>query len=158
MAETVIFDYMSPHCNPVLQDSKPIFLHDTLAHDASSPYQVWLHKIQQLRDIIQMNIHWNSEPFLWPWPWKQQSNFYTKHSSLSRCTIKLNLVAKRSAVQQITPYYGRSSHIRLNEPSVWPWTWRQQTNLLARHFGPRCCIIIPRLVTEGSAAEEISLR
>ena len=25
-------------------------------------------------DIIQMNIHWNSEPFLWTWPWPQQSN------------------------------------------------------------------------------------
>ena len=25
-------------------------------------------------DIVQMNIHWNSEPFLWPWPWPQQSN------------------------------------------------------------------------------------
>ena len=24
--------------------------------------------------IVQMNIHWNSEPLLWPWPWPQQSN------------------------------------------------------------------------------------
>ena len=55
--ETVISDQISLHCDPELEDSKPIFLHDTLAHDASSPYQVWLHKIQQLRDIIQMNIH-----------------------------------------------------------------------------------------------------
>ena len=23
----------------------------------------------------------------------------------------------------------------LSEPSLWPWTWRQQTNLLAWHFG-----------------------
>ena len=29
LIETVIFDYMSPHCDPELQDSKPIFLHDT---------------------------------------------------------------------------------------------------------------------------------
>ena len=41
-------------------------------------------------------------------------------------------------------------------PHCDPWTWRQQTNLLAWHFGPWCCITIPSLVTEGSAAEEIS--
>ena len=32
-----------------LEDSKPIFLHDTLAHDVASPYQVWLQKVQQLK-------------------------------------------------------------------------------------------------------------
>ena len=37
-AETVISDYMSPHCDPELEDSKPIFLHDTLAPDATSQY------------------------------------------------------------------------------------------------------------------------
>ena len=25
-------------------------------------------------DIVQMNIQWNYEPFLWLWPWPQQSN------------------------------------------------------------------------------------
>ena len=40
MVETVIYDYMSPHCDPELEDSKPIFLHDTLAHDLASPYQI----------------------------------------------------------------------------------------------------------------------
>ena len=49
MVETVIFDQMSPHCDPELEDSKPIFLHDTLAHDVASPYQVWLKKVQQPR-------------------------------------------------------------------------------------------------------------
>ena len=29
MVETVIFNYMSPHCDHELEDSKPIFLHDT---------------------------------------------------------------------------------------------------------------------------------
>ena len=45
MVETVISD----HCDPELKDSKPIFLHDTLAYDAASPYSVWLHEVQQLR-------------------------------------------------------------------------------------------------------------
>ena len=48
MAETVIPDYMSPQCDPELEDSKTIFLHDTLTHDEASPYQVWLQKVQQL--------------------------------------------------------------------------------------------------------------
>ena len=50
MVETVIFDQMIPHCDPEQHyDSKPIFLHDTLAHDAASPYQVWLQMVQLLR-------------------------------------------------------------------------------------------------------------
>ena len=37
MVESVIFDYMSLQCDIDLEDSKPIFLHNTLAHeDASS--------------------------------------------------------------------------------------------------------------------------
>ena len=49
MAGTVIFGQMSPHCDRELEDSKPIFLHDTLANDDASPYQVWLQNVQQLR-------------------------------------------------------------------------------------------------------------
>ena len=40
MVETVISDHMNPHCDPELEDSKQIFLHDTLVHDVASPYQV----------------------------------------------------------------------------------------------------------------------
>ena len=39
-AETTVSDYVSPHCDPELQDSKAIFLPDTLAHDDVSPYQL----------------------------------------------------------------------------------------------------------------------
>ena len=53
---------MSPHCDPKHEDSKPILLHDTSAHNVASPYQVWLQKISGWGDIVQMNIHWNSEP------------------------------------------------------------------------------------------------
>ena len=49
MVETVTFDHKSLHCDLDLDDSKPIFLHDNLAHDDASPYQVWLQKVQQLR-------------------------------------------------------------------------------------------------------------
>ena len=47
--ETVIFNYMSPHYDPKLEDSKTVFLHDILAHDDAPPYQVWLQKVQQLK-------------------------------------------------------------------------------------------------------------
>ena len=94
------------------------------------------------------------EAFLWSWLWKQQSDFYTKHSSLQWCTIQLNLVAKN---QQFSRYDRNSSQSYLIKWAlgVWPWIWRQQTNLLAWHFGPWCCITIPGLVT---AAEETSSR
>ena len=42
MVEAVISGQMSPHCDPELEDSKLVFLQDTLAHDVASPYQVWL--------------------------------------------------------------------------------------------------------------------
>ena len=48
MVETVILDYMRHHYDPKLEDSKPIFLHNTLAHDDTSPYQVFLRKVWQL--------------------------------------------------------------------------------------------------------------
>ena len=38
--QTIIFDSMHTHCDPEPEDSKPIFLHDTLAHAVASPYQV----------------------------------------------------------------------------------------------------------------------
>ena len=49
MTETVILDYKSSHYDPELEDSKPVFLHGTLAPDDASPYQIWLQKVQQLR-------------------------------------------------------------------------------------------------------------
>ena len=47
MVKTVIFDQMSPHSesDPELEDSKPIFLQDTLAHNVATPHQVWLQKV-----------------------------------------------------------------------------------------------------------------
>ena len=49
MVERVILGYMSHRYDPELEDSKPIFFHDTLTHDDASPYHVWLNKVQQLR-------------------------------------------------------------------------------------------------------------
>ena len=64
IVQPVIFDHMSPHCDPELENSTPIFLHDTLAHDIASPYQVWLQTIQQLRSCRPDEQSLNTEPFL----------------------------------------------------------------------------------------------
>ena len=42
MVDAVISDYMSPNCDHDLEDSKLIFLHDSLYHDDAAPYHVWL--------------------------------------------------------------------------------------------------------------------
>ena len=49
MVETVISDFMKPHCKLDPEDSKPILLYDTLANDDASPYKVCLQKVQQFR-------------------------------------------------------------------------------------------------------------
>ena len=83
MVERVILAYMSHHYDPELEDSKPTFLHNTLAHDDAPPYQVWLQKVPQLRRYFQMNIHWNFEPFFdLDLAATEQSNLFTRQSSL----------------------------------------------------------------------------
>ena len=42
MVETVISDYVGPHCDSELEDRKSVFLHDTLVKDDASPYQASL--------------------------------------------------------------------------------------------------------------------
>ena len=62
--ETVRFDYMSPHLDLHLENSKPIFLHNTLAHgnDVHHHIKFSFKRFSNWGDIIQMNIHWNFEP------------------------------------------------------------------------------------------------
>ena len=43
MTKTFISDNLSTHCDLDLEDNKPIFLHDTLAHDNTLQYQVRQH-------------------------------------------------------------------------------------------------------------------
>ena len=49
IVETVILDYTSPHCDLKLEDGEPVLLHDTLAHDVASPYQVWSQNVLWFR-------------------------------------------------------------------------------------------------------------
>ena len=84
VVETLILDYMSPHYGPELEDSKTIFLHETLAHDDPLPYQVWLQKVQQLR---RYHPDEHSLEFLTFFVTltlitTKQSNLFIRHSSL----------------------------------------------------------------------------
>ena len=102
MTETVIFDQMSPHCDPELEDRKLIFLH-ILAHDVTSQCQVWLEKIQQQR-----RYH-SDKHSLEFWTFSvtltlttiEQSNLFMRQSILWWCAMKPSLLAKGSVVQMI---------------------------------------------------------
>ena len=52
-----MFDYVSAHCDFDLDDSEPIFLHDTLAHNVASQYQVLLQKNGGSQDTVWTNTH-----------------------------------------------------------------------------------------------------
>ena len=67
----VTLDCMSPHCDTDLEDSKPIFLHNTLAHDDASLCQAWFSS--SVFRIYRPGQHCNPEPSMWLWPWTQQS-------------------------------------------------------------------------------------
>ena len=103
MVETVIFDRMTPHCDPELEDSKPIFLYDTLAHDVASPYQVWLKKVQQPRRYHpdEHSLEFLTLSVALTLTTTEQSNLFTRQSTLRCCTSKSSLVAKESTVQMI---------------------------------------------------------
>ena len=106
--------------------------------------------------------------------WLPRDQWYRGHKILKDCikvwTFTVTLTTQNASVYDDVPSnqiiwsqkdqqfsrYGRNSHIWLYDPSLWPWTWRQQTNLLVWHSGPWRCITMPSLVTKGSAVEEIS--
>ena len=44
-----------------IEDSEPIFLHNTVAQDATLPYQVWYQNEQQFKDILRINSHTDLE-------------------------------------------------------------------------------------------------
>ena len=76
-------------------------------------------------NIVQMNIYWKFEPFLWLWPWQQKSN---------------------PKDQQFKSY---ESFFLLYSPSLWPWPWSQKTNLFGRQSGSWWCITIPNFAVKG---------
>ena len=107
MVETVIFDQMSPSCDPELEDSKPVFLHDTLAHNAASSYQVWLQKIQQLRryppDEYSLEF-WTFSVTLTRTT-TEQSNLFTRQSTLWWCTSNQVSCKRMSSSDNISKRY-----------------------------------------------------
>ena len=96
--QSVIPDCMSPHCYLNRKDRKPIFSHNTLAHDDESHTTFSYKRFSTPEDIIRTNTElWT---LMWHWPWTQQSIFFTRHSGVRWCTIILNVVGKDSVVRQ----------------------------------------------------------
>ena len=114
---------MSPHFDPELEESKPIFLHDTLAHDVASPYQVGYRWFSSWGDIVQMNIHWNSDLSV-------TLTLTTRGIQSFHKTIHLMMMYHQTEF----------SCKRIGSSDLWPWSWRQQTNLFQRQSGSYCRI------------------
>ena len=51
MIEAVIFDQMSSHCDPELEDRKPVFLCDILAHEVALPTKFGYRRFSSRGDI-----------------------------------------------------------------------------------------------------------
>ena len=107
----------------LIESSNPVLLffsQDTLATDDVRSDQVWLPSkkshILDLRfgikmscgsdGIIRTNIHWHFEPFLWPWPWTQQSHF-------SQDTAAYDAALLNQVSLQTDQQFGRSRNSRI---------------------------------------------
>ena len=101
MVATVISDYMSPHCDLELEDSKPIFLHDILAYGVASPHPVCLQRARQQRRYHpdEHSLEFWTSSVTWSLTTTEQSNLSLRQSTLWWCAIKPSLRAKGSAVQ-----------------------------------------------------------
>ena len=53
-------------------------------------------------DWVEIIIFWLHKPSLWPWHWRQLTNFSAQHSDSWCCITIPNLVSKGSAVQKIS--------------------------------------------------------
>ena len=172
VVERVIFDYMNPHCDPQLEDSKPIFLLDfqsgSWCFEPSKPLGItsgltlcpfMMHhhtmfgyrRFSSQGDIVQMNSHWNFSPFPWPSPWPQHSKPICLQDNHA-----YDMPSNQDWLQKDQQFRKYKVIFWLYDPSLWPWPWRQQTNLFGRQSGSRWCITIPCLVVKGSAIQKIS--
>ena len=70
-----------------LDHNNPIFAQDTLVYNVVLSNQVWLQKKKQsqnsnLKDLVEIVIFWLHKPLLWPWHWRQWTNFTAWHTTL----------------------------------------------------------------------------
>ena len=141
---------MSLCCDLDLEDTKHFFPHETLA---ATPFEVWQQNVLRFR-----RYH----------PDKHSPTFRT-----FAVTLTLNAVTQffQKTLRLMMLYYqtkfGRKRTSSLEDrveivmflvyqPSLWPWLWRQKTNISAWHSGSWCCITTPSLVSKWSAVSEIS--
>ena len=99
MVQTVIFDQMSPHCDPELEDSKPIFFGPwcciTIISLVTERQQLRrYHPDEHAPEFLTFSVALTLTT-------TEQPNLFTRQSTLWWCTIKPSVVAKGSAVQII---------------------------------------------------------
>ena len=143
--ETVISACMSPRCDLELEDSKPIFLLDTLANDDASPYQVWLQNVQQLRRYRP------EEHSLKFWTFPVALLDHNRPIQSLHKTIQLMMMCHQTtfSCKRISSSDDRKSYFVYT-------TWRRQTNLFEGHSRSWWCNTKPSLVIKGSAVQKIS--
>ena len=94
------------------------------------------------------------EPLLWPWPWKQQSNLFTRHQGVWWCTSNWSNQIWLQKDQKFKTYSRKSYFDYMS-----PVTLKIATKFcLAWHSSLWWCITIPCLVTKGSTVQRISYR
>ena len=89
-------------------------------------------------DIIQMNIQWDFEPF---WPWPQQSYSIFSKDNPAYDDVPSNQLKLQKGDRLSLFWY---------VPTLWPWPWRQQTNIFLQQSSSHWCNTKPSLVVKGS--------
>ena len=78
-------------------------------HDTKFAYK----RFSSSEDIVQIDIHWNFEPLLWPWPWSHGPiNFFQKTIQLKIVCHQISFSCKRIS----------SSEDRLESHSLTVWS------------------------------------
>ena len=99
---------------------KPSLQHNTPAHDITSPYQVWLQKVEWFQSYHPDNIPWHFKPSLWPWP--QQSKFSKDkpvYEHVPSNQTKFDWKRIKSIELRV-----KTVIFWLNRPLPWSWPWR----------------------------------
>ena len=132
-----IFDYMCPHCDLELEDRKSSFFGD----DGS----MMMHYHIKWR-----KYHWDEHSLeFWTFPVTltltitEESNLFTRQSSSWLGAIRPNCFSCKMSSSSGDVL---ESLLWWHDPSLWPWPWRQQTNIFGRQFGSWWCITVPSLV------------
>ena len=155
----------------LFEDNKPTFLHDTLAHDNASPYQVWLHEVQQLSSrwtfagivnlscVLDLDHNRAIQSFHKTILLMMMFKRYIKKWYFDYMILWSDLDPEDSkpiwpmVMHHHTKFgskrfsdsedivWANKQHSLKFEILLWPWPWTQQSNFFIRHSGLWQCAI-----------------